>query len=73
MLTDSFYEILLYSDVDQSEHLAVADLDQRLVNHWTELLKLKVELVNFNSDDRGHLGNWVYPVTNIIWRVDEKI
>jgi hypothetical protein len=69
----SVNKFLLYSDVDRSEHLDIIDLDQRLIQHWIDLLKLKVELVNFNSDDKGHLGNWVYPVTNIVWSVDAKI
>ena len=68
----SVNKFLLYSQRDRSKSLDIADFDQRLVQHWLDLLKLKTEIVHYDSQDQGSQGNWLYPLTNIVWRVNAK-
>jgi hypothetical protein len=61
-------KFLLYTDIeiDQDCH---ADFDQKLLWHWQELLGMQVVWADADSGDRGTLGNFVHPVTNIMFKL----
>ena len=67
----SVNKFLVYSVANKTEHLDIDDLDQRLVAHWISVVNKDVVYVEYNSNDRGYLGNWEYPITNIIWRLHD--
>lgn len=61
-------KFLLYTDVEIDQDLS-ADFDQKLLWHWQEVLGMRVVWSDANSHDRGTLGNFVHPVTNIMFEL----
>jgi hypothetical protein len=67
----SVNKYIVHTEQDQTIDLDIADLDQRLVKHWGELIDHPLVFCKYNSLDFGNFGNWHYPVTNLIWQISE--
>lgn len=61
-------KFLLYSDT-VIEQPGSQDFDQKLLLHWQDLLDMQVVWADADSNDRGTLGNFVHPVTNMMLRL----
>jgi hypothetical protein len=62
-------KFLVYTEHDTPVKATTFDFDKRLVDHWTHLLNLDVVWTESQSSDRGHLGNFVHPVTTMLFKL----
>jgi hypothetical protein len=64
-------KFLIYTEQDQDTHIksAINNFDEQLIEHWTKIINLKVVWTMSQSTDRGHLGNFVHPVTNMMFEL----
>lgn len=62
-------KFLIYTEHDTHVDDITVDFDTRLLNHWTHLLNLDVVWVESQSNDRGQLGNFVHPVTTMLFKL----
>jgi hypothetical protein len=64
-------KFLIYTEQDRSTQaeLTIDDFDVQLIEHWTKITNLKVVWAISQSTDRGHLGNFVHPVTNMMFEL----
>jgi hypothetical protein len=64
-------KFLIYTEQDQATDIECTtnDLDTQLIEHWTKITNLKVVWVISQSTDHGHLGNFVHPVTNMMFEL----
>ena len=67
----SVNKFLVNTSVDRNEHTNVNDLDERLISHWNDVVGVDPVFVEYHSNDKGYMGNWIYPVTNVIWQTHE--
>lgn len=71
--TKYFYVVinkfLIYTEHDNQEQTHLSDLDQRLVQHIVDKLDLCLVDANWNANDQGQLGNFQYPITQLIFDV----
>ena len=65
-------KFLVYTSVNNSDYLDSTSFDQRLINRISSLKNFSVESYNFQDNDNGNLGNFIYPVTNIIFKRNES-
>ena len=49
--------------------VTVKDFDTKLIAHWQQLLQTETVWTNCNSNDQGQLGNFVHPVTNMMFKI----
>jgi hypothetical protein len=45
------------------------DFDTKLIDHWQQLLQTETVWTSCNSNDQGQLGNFVHPVTNMMFKL----
>ena len=64
-------KFLVYTECDQDLCMDQPDLDLRLISHWSDHINRTPVVQQYYSDDCGKLGNFIYPVTQVIWPVDE--
>jgi hypothetical protein len=62
-------KFLIYTEQDTHVESATSDFDVQLIEHWTKITNLKVVWARSQSTDRGHLGNFVHPVTNMMFEL----
>lgn len=62
-------KFLIYTEQDTHSESITSDFDVQLIEHWTKMTNLKVVWAMSQSEDCGHLGNFVYPVTNMMFEV----
>ena len=62
-------KFLVYTEHDTPVKDATVDFDKRLLNHWTQVLNLDVVWTESQSTDHGHLGNFVHPVTTMLFKL----
>lgn len=60
-------KFLLYTNKDQQLYTDSEGFDQRLISHWFDLVSRPLILCDFHEQDRGDLGNFEYPVTQLVW------
>ena len=63
-------KFLIYSSRPRQEYTDTEDLDLRLVRHWSDIVNRPMVLCMYNSKDQGHYGNWLYPLTNLVWNIN---
>ena len=61
-------KFLLYTE-HQIDSGDIANFDSKLLSHWQQLVQLDTVWANSRDDDLGELGNFIHPVTNIMFRV----
>jgi hypothetical protein len=61
-------KFLLYTE-HQIDSRDIANFDSKLLSYWQQLVQLDTVWANSSNDDLGELGNFVHPVTNIMFRV----
>ena len=61
-------KFLIYTEQDTHSE-STSDFDVQLIEHWTKITNLKVVWATSQSTDRGHLGNFVHPVTNMMFEI----
>jgi hypothetical protein len=61
-------KFLLYSDKDRNILPDVADLDEKLVRYFSNLTNFTVIHSSFDSNDHGQLGNFIHPVTQLLFK-----
>jgi hypothetical protein len=64
-------KFLLYTQQDQCLYETQSDLDLRLVLHWRDLIDQPLIFCHYCSEDRGSLGNFRYPITQLIWKIND--
>jgi hypothetical protein len=64
-------KFLVYTEFNQELYLDQVDQDLKLISYWSNSINRVPVVQQYNSDDRGQLGNFVYPVTQIIWPVND--
>jgi hypothetical protein len=62
-------KFLIYTEQDTHVESTTSDFDVQLIEHWTKIINLKVVWAKSQSTDRGHLGNFVHPVTNMMFEL----
>jgi hypothetical protein len=62
-------KFLIYTEQDTHSESTTSDFDVQLIEHWTKITNLKVVWAKSQSTDRGHLGNFVHPVTNMMFEI----
>lgn len=62
-------KFLVYTEHDNQLYSNVVDLDQRLVHHLADSIGSTLIESHGMSDDRGQVGNFAYPVTQLIFDV----
>ena len=62
-------KFLIYTEQDTQVESTTSDFDIQLIEHWTTIINLKVVWTRSQSTDRGHLGNFVHPVTNMMFEL----
>ena len=67
----SVNKFLVFSQHNRQEHLDTDDLDLRLIRHWSDIVDLGTVYEQHFSNDLGKHGNWIYPLTNVIWAINE--
>ena len=58
-------KFLIYTELDGDE-MQQTDLD--LVNHWSKVLDWPIVYASFVSNDRGLIGNFDFPATQILFQ-----
>jgi hypothetical protein len=64
-------KFLVHTEYDQDLCVDQADLDLRLILHWSDHINRAPLVQQYNSNDCGWLGNFMYPVTQVIWPVND--
>jgi hypothetical protein len=62
-------KFLIYTEQDTPVESATSDFDVQLIEHWTKITNLKVVWARSQSTDRGQLGNFVHPITNMMFEL----
>ena len=61
-------KFLVYTD-HQIDSRDITNFDSKLLSYWQQLVQLDTVWANSRDDDLGELGNFVHPVTNVMFRV----
>jgi hypothetical protein len=64
-------KFLIYTEQDSLAETMFDDLDQRLIHYLTSAVGLPLVESHWDSNDCGLLGNFAYPITQLVFRVDE--
>ena len=64
-------KFLIYTEFDQELHLDQLDQDLKLILHWSGCINRTPIFQQYHSNDCGQLGNFIYPVTQVIWPVND--
>lgn len=64
-------KFLLYTEKEQCLYTNQPDIDLRLVLHWCDLIARPLVFCCYCSEDRGRQGNFRYPITQLIWKINE--
>ena len=64
-------KFLVYTEYNQELYVDQPDLDLKLIQHWSAHINRAPSIQQYQSNDCGMSGNFIYPITQVIWPIND--